>query len=433
MAAAVMPAELPAQPPGCNYYAFKGHNVTALNWTSSRLCPGGGVMLVETMNDDCKLFQLIVSLVVIGAMCGLGLVGNVLSMITLQKDNVHTVTTFLLSSLCVADISFILPAMTVIMLPSYCQYFQHCPIGLRQNLPFVEQFGWAVVSFCHSCTVYMTVLVAVHRYFFVCRPHDCHRLSGLARARRQAIAIPIVRIVRIRDFDTNTTFIETFKTLTSFADNPWFQVIYKSVLYCAVMFVIPLCLLVVLSVRLLRSLYQRRVSGTKNQSAGGESRERRHKRRDDNITLVLVIIIGVFVVCQAPMLAQRLLLATSTDDDAHKCGHAYFYVEQTANLCAVLNSCVNFAIYFLFAGRFRQTLLTEVLHCKGRTQGSTLTEMEQRNGTQRSRCYDDDSKHRLVDASVTTQTMQTGDVAVAPLLEPQLENKATSTEGLDAL
>lgn len=432
---------------GCLEWIYGKVNMTN---RSGEECLHEQAQFVETMNANCQIFQLTVSFFLIGVMCVLGLIGNVLSMLTLQKDNMHTVTVFLLSALCVADIGFILPAFIVIMLPSYCEYFQqHCAFSLRQTLmQYIEQYGWAVVSFAHTCTVYMTVLVAVHRYFFVCRPHDCHRLSGLIRARRQAAVIPLasllfnlprvfeykVRTLTMRNLEANITYqyVETTKHPTWFADNMWFQVLYKNVLYCLLMFAIPLTLLVVLSLRLLRQLHMRRVSRSKYNRAGARpgGSERRQKQRDDNITFVLVIIIGVFVVCQAPLLAQRLLLATSIDENAHHCGHAYFYVEQAANFFAVLNSCVNFAIYFLFARRFRLTLVNDVLRCP--TRRVEMHEMRTKNGaieTDEKQCKDGESLEKLEDSVLTVVT----DTPNTPLIQSHVQHTATSTADLEFL
>lgn len=55
----------------------------------------------------------------------------------------------------------------------------------------MEQYGWALASAAHMCTVYATVLVAVHRFVYVCRPHDTERLSGLRRAKLHVAAVPL--------------------------------------------------------------------------------------------------------------------------------------------------------------------------------------------------------------------------------------------------
>jgi hypothetical protein len=402
--------------------------------------------VVQTLNEECALFQVLVSVFLIGVISAFGLVGNVLSILTFQREKLHSVTSFLLSALCISDIGVIFPACIVILLPSYCEYFKktcHKSATVLDALPYIEQFGWAVISFAHTCTVYMTVLVALHRYFFVCRPHDCHRLSGLRRARIQAIAIPLVSLIfnlprlfeykvrekRVKDLNSTELFLEYQKQLTSYGENPWFQKFYKNFLYYTLMFIVPLGMLIVLSVLLLKSLRQRRRARS---NGGSRESDRQRKKRDDNVTLVLVIIIGVFVVCQAPLLVQRLMLSIYAEDFpfSHDCYHPYFFVEQASNFFLVLNSCINFAIYLFFARRFRTVLLVDVLKCSQNRTEATTEEMqnlkpENRELIQGAQDDEVETRQQLVD--VSTQAVDTGQLTQSP----QLRNKALSIESTE--
>lgn len=133
---------------------------------------------VTTMDAYCRLFEFSVSFVMVGMTCMFGFLGNVLSIMTLRRDSVQSVTTYLLSALAVADFAFLIPAVFVIMIPTYCEFYQHCADRFISLIPYLEQYGWALASTCHTCTVYVTVLVAVHRYFCVCRIDLARRLSG---------------------------------------------------------------------------------------------------------------------------------------------------------------------------------------------------------------------------------------------------------------
>jgi len=156
------------------------------NATSHELSPlrdenkpeGDHEQFVITMDASCRMFEFYVSFVMVGITCLFGFVGNVLSIVTLHRDNVRSVTSYLLSALAVADIAFLLPAVFVIMVPTYCEFYQHCTDGFITIVPYLEQYGWALASTCHTCTVYITVLVAVHRYLCVCRIELARSLSG---------------------------------------------------------------------------------------------------------------------------------------------------------------------------------------------------------------------------------------------------------------
>lgn len=87
--------------------------------------------------------------------------------------------------------------------------------------------------------------------------------------------------------------------------------------------------------------------------------------QDNNVTLVLIIVVIVFSVCQAPALLNQIFWNV-LDDDARVCGGFQFYYSRVSNMLVVTNSAVNFPIYAVFNTRFRQVLTTQVVPCLGR-------------------------------------------------------------------
>ena len=252
---------------------------------------------------------------------------------------------------------------------------------------YINQYGWAVASAAHMCTVYITVLVAVHRYIYVCCSHSAKRLSNLRRAKVHVAVVPVFAfcysLPRIFEYHlqhptksnsttdnfsvySNQTYMyddEFFPVgklqFTKIGSSPWFQIFYKNVCFYLVMYIVPLSTLVFVTVRLLATMRRRRQA-----AAAVDKRLRvlhgRQQARDDSVTVVLVIIIVVFIVCQTPTLLQRLMLAL-IGIKAMDCGRAYYYVEKLADYLAVFNSCVNFGIYVVFAPHFRRILIADVL------------------------------------------------------------------------
>ena len=148
---------------------------------------------------------------------------------------------------------------------------------------------------------------------------------------------------------TNTTQAkpEPQRVFTPIGRNVWFQVLYKNIAFYLFMYIIPLFTLVILSSRLARTLQKRH----KNRF---RMSVRRHQR-EDNTTFVLIIVVAVFVICQTPTPFQRFFYYIF-GDEGRACGHFFFYFERFADYLAVLNSCVNFMIYVIFARGFRQNL-----------------------------------------------------------------------------
>ena len=77
--------------------------------------------------------------------------------------------------------------------------------------------------------------------------------------------------------------------------------------------------------------------------------------QDSNVTLVLVIVVLVFTVCQTPALATQLMWSLLSDD-ARRCGGLQYYFGRISNLLVVVNSAANFPVYLLFNTRFRAVL-----------------------------------------------------------------------------
>jgi len=251
---------------------------------------------------------------------------------------------------------------------------------------YISQYGWAVASAAHTCTVYITVLVAVHRYVYVCCSHNAKRLSNLRRAKIHVAIVPVFAVCyslpRVLEYkvhyptsnstsgtpdNLSTESNETSKDwsdvgqlqFTEIGSSFWFQIVYKNVCFYLVMYIVPLSVLVFVTVRLLATMRRRRraAAAVDKRSMAVHGRQ---QARDDSVTVVLVIIIVVFIVCQTPTLFQRLMLAL-IGIKAMSCGQAYYYVEKLADYLAIFNSCVNFGIYVVFAPHFRRILLTNVL------------------------------------------------------------------------
>ena len=78
-------------------------------------------------------------------------------------------------------------------------------------------------------------------------------------------------------------------------------------------------------------------------------------RHDNNVTLVLIVVVIVFSVCQFPALVTQLSW-NFLPNTARLCGGFQFYFSRVSNALVVTNSAVNFVIYLRFNKRFRSIL-----------------------------------------------------------------------------
>ena len=121
-----------------------------------------------------------------------------------------------------------------------------------------------------------------------------------------------------------------------------YQFVYFDILYLIFSFTLPLLLLTALGIKLVIA-YQ------------AVLRRRRRSRRqcaEQNITLVTIAVVVVFVVCNAPARIVQLLWAYRPQP----CGTLPFIIMELSNTLEVLNSSVNFVIYCIYRKQFRRIL-----------------------------------------------------------------------------
>jgi hypothetical protein len=136
----------------------------------------------------------------------------------------------------------------------------------------------------------------------------------------------------------------------------WYNWGYENVLYCLVVFMLPLLLLIVFNVALVVELFRshkERLNNSGGRPSVTSESDERHER--NNITLVMLVIIVVFLVTQTPAYINQLLYYFLAEEE-YQCGHAYFYYYHVSNLIVSSNSCLNFVIYCVCRRQFRQRL-----------------------------------------------------------------------------
>ena len=209
-----------------------------------------------------------------------------------------------------------------------------------------------------TITIWVTVLVGVNRYIAVCKPYSASRLCTVNQARKQlALVIILCILYNIPRFceakltsmvDTTTNKTVLVPAYTALGDNKMYLIIYNNAMYMIFLLILPLIILTILNVRLIKALNALRQRRQQMQSA--------RQQQDNNVTLVLIIVVLVFTVCQAPALVNQILWNVLPNIARH-CGHFQYYYQRVSNMLVVLNSSVNFLIYFLFNTRFRQVLI----------------------------------------------------------------------------
>ena len=304
---------------------------------------------------DCTLFDFVIYTVIVGSLCVLGLVGNVISFTVLWRDQTKSATSFLLQSLAVADSLVLLCAVPLYAAPNVYPYTETMKDYYELYMGIMP-YLWGVYLIPYTGTIMLTVLVSLNRYIAVCRPYSSARWCSSKQARRQVAYVTLFSVLyniprffeyqKVEHCDAQGIAKEAFE-ISNFGNNIFYRIIYANVLYFIVMLGGPLLSLAFLNYNLIVALKKR-------------ARRRNEMGKNDyqqDVTLVLVVVIFVFMCCQTPTFIDHILW-TALDESSRSCGYWHYYYTAIGDLIAILNSSVNFLIYIITSRKFRQILLT---------------------------------------------------------------------------
>ena len=324
---------------------------------------------LDTVPCSSGLFFFLVYGPIYGIVCGLGLVGNSLSFAVLHKYTKHNVATYLLKALAIVDNVFLATAAFIQMYPAMMMYLGRTD-QLTPIYTYFQTFAWPLAHMVQIGTVWMMVLVAANRYIAVCRPLHAATLCTKRSVQRQiAVMVAAIvvystprfaeykfRLVNVTDVDADGVNVTSEQEVNvGLAGNQLYNILYENIAYCLVAYLVPLSVLVVFNVHLVREL--KRAQRCRLALIGRASAE------ENNITLVMIVIIISFIVCQTPASINQILYYIVDDARRTTCS-AYFRYYHIANLLITTNSSLNFVIYCLFRRQFQQEVLA-LLWCSG--------------------------------------------------------------------
>jgi len=166
------------------------------------------------------------------------------------------------------------------------------------------------------------------------------------------------------------TTVEVRKT--ALRSNGVYILVYKTICYLLFRAGGPLAALVVLNSRLLTTLRHQKRWRRSRQTLRTSRLSALHRQ---NVTAMLVTVVTVFIICELPDPALRLVYATvqltsdrSDDDDLLL---NLRYVNTITNALLAFNSSINFIIYFLVGRTFRRVFFSS-FGCRGRQTAATI-------------------------------------------------------------
>ena len=145
--------------------------------------------------DYCKTFNFAFNGVLIGSLCLAGLVGNLVSLMVLQRDRCNRVAGFLLQALAVADCAvLVISLLACTLFLGIIPYFSASDRIVRTLRPYMVKFVQPLAYMSQTATIWTTVLLSINRYIGICKPFDAPVWCSIQKAMAQVIAVAVFAI-----------------------------------------------------------------------------------------------------------------------------------------------------------------------------------------------------------------------------------------------
>ena len=311
-------------------------------------------------------YQFYIFCIVGGPVAVLGIIGNILSIFVLSSWRMRSPTSCYLIALAVFDIIVLISMVLCFSLPIYSRTMGQF-LWYNQNYPYINSYAYFMALTAQTCSIYTTVAFTAERYIAVCRPLLATKLCTIKRARKSVLIIILCAVIynipRFFEhtvgyrFDNTTNMSVPEMQLTKLGGSHAYRQVYFIYLQLCVMFVVPSCILVVLNSLLIRAVkLSRQTQGRICSSSSTNS-----VRRDNNLTVMLISVIFVFLICQMPSIADNICYATLDFETLETL--PFFILNGMGTLMVIINSAANFYLYCLFGKKFRRVFCRVFCQC----------------------------------------------------------------------
>ena len=307
------------------------------------------------------------SYVVCIIICIFGMVGNILAFLGLRKAK-QSSTTFLLKTLAITDTLFLFVLMNLTI-----NYYIHdgdwrwnSTFGCIYSAFFLSYIWSPMAYFTHTITIWIVVLIGLNRYIIVCYPLYAKRYSRVAIYKISMCIIIFVAFVLCgwRGVFIKVIAVKLQNNLTCYVRTHRFDR-SKSIAWLLggsvdqiVVFVVPFITLLIVTIRLIKALRVAKQRRDRMQVTSQQNRE-------NTITRTLVVVLIVFTICQATLIAQTVvfLYMFVFRTICFEINHLYIdVIVPSLNIFLAFNSSINFVIYIVVNKTYRELMLNTYNH-----------------------------------------------------------------------
>ena len=320
-----------------------------------------------SLRESCDLYRSNMKAMVPTIICIIGLIGNSISLVMFSGGLVDGPTTYQLQWLAFVDIIFLVTnwfAWTLARVMSYVSVTS----GLSSHgiYPVLVVCLSPLHFVARSCTVWLTVFIAVYRYLAICKPNGNVYAHVKLHGQRYVKLIVILSI--LWNFPLYYYYLESYKKggrvyirlgwSDSLSDQ--FYVVYYRYVTEALVVSLPLIILCFVTVKILVALSKKKKKSSMQASIISQT----------SITSVLITILITFVISQGLYFLYWVILA-NIPLLKYRCGSFMYYFYEFTAIGNLLNSSANGYIYFFMNKRFRNALFSRC-ECRRNNEPETI-------------------------------------------------------------
>ena len=295
--------------------------------------------------------------IVLPIICTCGILGILITMFVLSHKNMRTSTNCYLMALSVADLLF-LSLLAPRLAENQFQPHTHTYYIYQIYSTYSTELG----NVCLLASIWLTVMLAVERYIAVCKPFLATKLCTVARARLSIILIFVIclllRLVNFWQYKVSSWWIPGSNTTMYYIEHVDFSyhhfwIPYAWIVDLFIASVIPFTLLLVMNALLILAVRRSTKYLQSNQLSSQKTSA--VQREELQITVMLISVVIVFFICQAPYVIY-VAVTNVRRYDAAIMTVSFIRFNSAAMLLLTLKSAVNFVLYCWFSESFWATL-----------------------------------------------------------------------------